>query len=187
MAIGHVAVRCHSRAEGHTVSASVRYRTGTSGTCPRTGVKHDFSHRLDRHEVVARGIEASRQTPFGASTEAFIAAVEGGEMRSNARVWYDVQVGLPHGLGEDIQTKLVSKFGAALAGRYDTVTLWSVHRADRSRDERGTHGHIVLPTRELAEDGKALGKKERALDGRRGSEEIRAIRNLWLKISRRPG
>ena len=186
MAIGHIAIRPHSRKEGHTVSAAARYRTGTCGTCPRTGVWDDYSRRADRQEIVKSGIEAPRPTPIGGSINRFIEAVEGAETRSKARLLRDVQVALPHELPEHRQTALLKDFAGELGRQYDTVPLWAHHRADPRGDQRNGHGHILLPTRALSEDGRSMGKKIRRLDDRRtGPIEVAWIRNRWQDVTNR--
>ena len=53
MAIGHIAVRAHSRANGHSAAAALAYRFGLALTCSRTGERHDFSRRGQGDDIVA--------------------------------------------------------------------------------------------------------------------------------------
>ena len=176
MAIGHIAVRPHSRAQGHCVAAAVAYRCGLALTCERTGERYDFTRRAQREDVVGYGLEGGRFNSAGD----FAAAVEGAERRKNARICRDVQVALPAELDEPSRIELARAFAAELAERYGTAACWAVHRPDRRSDQRNHHAHILLPTRALAADGCTFGKKLRVLDDqRRGPKEITAIRQLW--------
>ena len=176
MSIGHIAVRPHSRAQGHSVAAAVAYRCGLALTCERTGARHDFTRRSQREDVAAFGLVRGRFE----SPAAFAAAVESAEKRRNSRLCRDVQMALPAELDDHARIKLTEVFAAELAKRYETAACWAVHRPDRRSDDRNHHSHIVLPTRVLAGDGCTFGKKIRVLDDlRRGPEEIIEIRRLW--------
>ena len=176
MAIGHLAVRPHSRAQGHNAAAAVAYRCGLALTCTRTGERHDFTRRAQREDVVAYGVVGGHIE----SPAAFAAAVESGEKRRNSRICRDVQMALPSELDDDSRIQLTKAFAAELAERYGTAACWAVHRPDRRSDRRNHHAHILLPTRALAGDGCTFGKKLRVLDDqRRGPEEITEIRRLW--------
>ena len=176
MAIGHIAVRPHSRAQGHSMAAAVAYRCGLALTCERTGERHDFTRRAQRADVAAHGLTGGR---FG-TAGAFAAAVEAAEKRRNSRICRDVQVALPAELDEPSRIELTRAFAAGLAERYGTAACWAVHRPDRRSDQRNHHAHILLPTRALDDDGRSFGMKLRVLDDqRRGPEEITKIRHLW--------
>ena len=180
MAIGHVAVRPHSRAQGHCVAAAVAYRCGLALTCERTGERYDFKRRAQREDVAGYDLEGGRFNSVGD----FAAAVEGAERRKNARICRDVQVALPAELDEPSRIKLTQAFAAELAERYRTAVCWAVHRPDRRSDQRNHHAHILLPTRALAADGRTFGEKLRVLDDQRsGPEEITVIRQLWEALA----
>ena len=175
MAIGHIAVRAHSRANGHSAAAALAYRFGEALTCSRTGERHDFSRRSQREDISACGLSTG---PFR-TAGALATAIENAERRKNSRLLRDVQIALPAELDDAARTALTERFAGELAARYGTVTAWAVHRPDRRSDARNHHAHIVLPTRSLDEHGK-LGKKIRKLDDRKnGPKEIEAIRALW--------
>ena len=176
MAIGHIAVRPHSRSQGHSMAAAVAYRCGLALTCERTGERHDFTRRAQRADVAEYGLTGGR---FG-SIGAFATAVEAAEKRRNSRICRDVQMALPAELDEHSRIELSRAFAAELAERYGTAACWAVHRPDRRSDQRNHHAHILLPTRALNDDGRSFGKKLRVLDDqRRGPEEITEIRQLW--------
>ena len=176
MAVGHIAVRVHTRRAGHSAAAAVAYRCGLAITCERSGQRHDFTRRSRREDVAAFGLAGGRFP----SPAAFAAAVESAETRRNSRIGRDVQIALPCELPERDRIALAEAFASELADRYGTAACWAVHRADRRGDARNTHAHIILPTRALAEDGCTFAKKLRQLDDlRRGPEEITAIRALW--------
>ena len=176
MSIGHIAVRPHSRAQGHLAAAAVAYRCGLALTCSRTGERCDFTRRAQRADVADYGLSGGRFE----SPAAFATAIESAEKRRNSRICRDVQVALPAELDEPSRIELARAFASEIAERYGTAACWAVHRPDRRSDQRNHHAHILLPTRALAADGYTFGKKLRVLDDqRRGPEEITAIRQLW--------
>ena len=176
MSIGHIAVRPHSRAQGHSAAAAVAYRCGLVLTCERTGERHDFTRRAQRDDVAAYGLSGGGFE----SPAAFAAAVESAEKRRNSRICRDVQIALPAELDAPSRIELAEAFAAELAERYGTAACWAVHRPDRRSDQRNHHAHIILPTRGLAGDGRTFGKKLRVLDDQhRGPLEITEIRQLW--------
>ena len=177
MAIGHIAVRVHSRSKGHSAAAAVAYRTGTAIVDQRTGVLYDFSRRTMYGDVVDTGMVGDGQF---ADVSTYAGSIELADMRRNSCILRDVQMALPCELTEPQGVSLTAEFAELLAGRYRTHCAWGVHRADRRSDERNDHGHIVVPTRALNAEGTGFGKKLRVLDDREtGPVEIKEIRQLW--------
>ena len=176
MAVGHIAVRVHSRKQGHSAAAALAYRAGLTLEDSRTGETHNYSRRSDRHGIAATGLTDDRFQSFGE----FAAAIENAEKRKDASILRDVQPAIPAELDETQGIALVQRFAKELGERYHTATAWAVHRPDRKSDQRNTHAHIVLPTRALENDGTFSKAKLRQLDDRKtGPDEIHAIRALW--------
>ena len=179
MAIGHVAVRSHSRSKGHTAAAGLAYRCGVALLCPRTGVQHDYSHRRG---VAAHGILAPVPTPLKKSLAALSWGIEAAEKRSDSKIGRDLQVALPHELALKDKILVTKLFTKRLTKRYKTVAAWAVHvpTARSDGDPRNTHAHVWMATRELNEETGALENKLLQLDERPQSRtEIREIRLLW--------
>ena len=176
MAIGHISVRMHSRGKGHSAAAALAYRCGVALTCSRTGERHDYSRRSERHEVAATGLTDG---PFRTAGE-LADAIENAERRKDATLLRDVQPAIPAELDEPQGVALIERFAGKLSERYNTQAAWAVHPPDKRSDARNRHGHIVLPTRRL-EDGHFAKTKIRELDDRfgKGPGEIAAIRKLW--------
>ena len=184
MAIGHIAVRVHSRKRGHTVAAALAYRCGLDLRCGRTGERFDFRRRAARSEIAAAGfVGTSAPGRYAPSrmrrvAQAFADAVEAGERRSNASILRDVQMALPHELQGEDRIALTERFAAQISARYNVPVAFAVHAPDAHGDGRNHHAHIVVPTRNRD------GKKLRVLDDRRsGPEEIKAIRKLWEEFA----
>ena len=180
MAIGHIAVRTHSRKQGHSVAGALAYRFGLSLKSERTGETFDFSRRSDRENIAATGLS---RCPFD-TVDQLADAIEGAERRKDSRILRDVQMALPAELDEADRAALAQRFAAELATRYETVTAWAVHRPDKRSDERNHHAHIVLPTRRLDDTGQAFGAKLVQLDDpKRSPAELTAIRELWETLA----
>lgn len=182
MAIGHIAIRSHTRSKGHSAAAAVAYRCATRVVDERTGELHDYSRRAVRGDVVESSLTAG---PWD-DAQAFATAIESAERRKNSMILRDVQPAIPSELGEADQVALTADFAAQLAVRYGTQALWAVHRPHVRGDRRNGHAHIVLPTRRLNDAGDGFGMKLRELDCKpQSSVEVKAIRQLWETTANR--
>ena len=184
MAIGHIAIRTHSRRRGHTVAAAIAYRCGLDLRCARTGERFDYSRRAARQEIAAAGFAGPEGfTPCADDImqrwgQRFADDTENAERHKFATVLRDVQIALPAELNDAQRIELTQTFAHRLAKRYSTSTVFAVHRPDPCGDARNHHAHIALPTRD------SHGKKLRVLDDRKtGPAEIKAIRDLWEKLA----
>ena len=106
MAIGHIAVRTHHRARGHTAAAALAYRAGAALTCSRTGEIHDYRRREQDGQIAHTGIHAPVETPLAGSLDALAVAIETAERRQKSRICRDVQMALPAELDELIASSL---------------------------------------------------------------------------------
>ena len=177
MAIGHIAVRVHSRSKGHSAAAAVAYRTGTVILDQRTGIVHDFSRRTKYGDVMATGMVGDGTF---ADVSTYAGAIELADTRKNSCILRDIQMALPCELTWTQGGALTAEFAALVADRYHTHCAWGLHRADRRGDRRNGHGHIAVPTRALNAEGTGFGKKLRVLDDREsGPVEIKELRQLW--------
>ena len=184
MAIGHIAVRVHSRKRGHTVAAALAYRCGLNLRCERTGEHFDFRRRAARSEIAATGFvgtAAPGRYPPGRMqrvAQVFADAVENAERRSNSAILRDVQMALPHELVAEDRIALTERFAARISDRYNVPAAFAVHAPDPVGDARNHHAHIAFPTRDRD------GKKLRVLDDRKtGPAEIKVIRDLWEALA----
>ena len=181
MAIGHLAVRAHSRKRGHSAAAGLAYRHGARLVNRQNGSVHDYRYRVrpDEDVVAGEGMKAPWRWTGGTDLQFFADAIEKAEKRKDAQLFRDVQIALPHELVEDRQIELAAEYAFFLVERYDTPTAWAVHRPGKN-EPRNVHVHICLPTRRLNEGGDGFSVKLRQLsilpDGAR---EITLMRNEW--------
>ena len=176
MAIGHISIRVHTRSKGHSAAAGLAYRMGVDLVDSRTGVEHAYGWRATRGDVVSAGMVGCG---VFADVASFAAAIEAAEKRKNSSILRDTQVALPYDLDEEQGAALLEEFARMIAMRFNTHVAWAMHRPDKRGDERNRHGHIVLPTREIDEDGQ-FGRKLRVLDDHKtGPVEVKELRLLW--------
>ena len=178
MAIGHMAVRTHSRTLGHTVAGALAYRHGATVRCPRTGQLHDYTHKGG---VTKTGTIAAVDTPLTSTLEALAAGLEAAERRRDSRICRDVEIALPHELTPEQRVALVVLFAWVLARRYHTIVSWTIHTPEPNAagDHRNVHVHFLLATRSLNPDG-TLGAKLVQLDDPKQSRiEVKKLRALW--------
>ena len=184
MAIGHLAIRTHSRKHAHTAAAALAYRHGVRLECSRSYEVHDYRRRARHDDIAGDGIVSARPTPLACDLDTLARAIEAAERRGDARLLRDVQLGLPHELDAAARLALTEEFARYLAERYDTVCAFAVHRPDRRGDARNHHAHLVLPTRALNKSGEAFGAKLRQLDlSTKAKAEVQAIRSNWQRVA----
>ena len=133
MAIGHIAIRPHSRGRGHSAAAALAYRHAVALVDCRTGINYDFTHRDVRDaELVGDGLAAHPAWDHGTThiekLQALADRIEGAERRKNSRILRDIQPALPCELDEKQQLELTREFAERLAERYSTTVSWAVHR-----------------------------------------------------------
>ena len=192
MAIGHLAVRAHSRKRGHSAAAALAYRAGESLTCSRTGEKCDFRHRSRKQQVLCSGFagignphpQPRRKVALIAQRMAdeIEAAEDAGAQskwhRENACLGRDIQPALPRELSDEQNARLVATTAVLLARRYRARVAWFVHRPDREGHPDNTHAHIFLPSRNR------YGEKISVLNDRTtGGAEVKWIRTLFQDLA----
>lgn len=179
MAIGHLAVRPHTRKRGHSASAGLAYRHGVKLVDIRSGEIHNYESRARQDVVACAEVVAPPRWVGGQDLQVLADAIEKAEKRKDSQLFRDVQVALPHELDEDELRVLTIDFSSFLSKRYDTPVAWAVHRPGRG-EPSNIHAHICLPTRKLNNAGDALGEKLRQLSVRpQGPREIVLMRNTW--------
>ena len=177
----HLSVSPVSRSAGRSAVAAAAYRAGARLRDERTGQTHDYTRR--RGVLAADVVAPPGCIPF--ERERLWQAVEAAEKRRDACVAREVRLALPAELDQAAARDLARQFGQWLAARYQTVVDVAVHAPDRSGDERNIHAHILMPTRQVGQDG-ALGAKLRMFnDPRTGPAEIEAMRVAWEEFANR--
>lgn len=167
-------------AKGRTSCGSSAYRA-----CDRivdnNGEIHDYSKK--RHEYVRGGIEL----PAGASEElrdrqTLWSRHEEKDRRKDAELFKEVITAMPNELSYDAAERVLRGI-AAKATEHGMCAQWDLHDKTtyKSIDDgtvvtvpwkkdpnmeyqeiRNLHGHMMLTMRELSEDGKSFGKKNRS-------------------------
>ena len=182
MAIGHFALRTHSRKRQHTAAGALAYRAGDR-LVDSNGIVHDYRNRARSQSILESGVSAPDRWAGEDDLQQLADAIECAEKRKDSRLLRDCQMALPAELKEAQQIEVAQGFAAFLRDRYDTPVAWAVHRpdpGDEEADERNVHAHLILPTRSLNEDGDAFGAKLRVLDcAGTSSQEVAELRNQW--------
>ena len=185
MAQGRLSVTAHKRSSGQSVAAAIAYRAGVALLDARTGELHDYGWRGARQQVVTSALVGVGADHFGSDLQAFAAAVEKAETRSNSRIGRDIVANVPTELPQEEQIALLTRMGTAISERYNTPCSVSFHRADPRGDDRNDHGHIWMGTRAIRPDG-TFGPKIRVLDDvKTGPKELTALRNLYEGLTNR--
>ena len=149
MAIFYFELKPVSRAEGDSAVWAWAYATGTCQVDARTGSVYDFSARAA--EILATGKVGPTDWQ----------AAERAEGRWNSKVARRLIIALPHEASLFRQVDLLLKLARWLRYTHGVAIEWAVHEAPG--DPRNRHGHLVMTTRRVSDDG-MHGEKARELD-----------------------
>ncbi len=156
MAIYHCSIQSISRNEGRSSVAAAAYRAGDKLLDERLMLASDFTRKqgVEHSEIVLpKDIKAN----WALDRQMLWNAAEQAENRKDARVAREVEISLPHELNKHEHLVLTQKFSQALADQYKVAVDFAIHAPHDRSDERNTHAHILMTTREVTEQG--LGQK----------------------------
>lgn len=156
MAIYHASMKPVSRASGRSAVASAAYRAGERLTNERDGLTHDFSRKqgIEHVEIV---LPEGSNAEWAKDREALWNAAEAAENRKDARVAREIEIALPHELTAEQRLELTREFAQDLANRYGGAVDFAIHQPHDASDVRNHHAHLLMTTRQVAEEG--LGEK----------------------------
>ncbi|MCB1810898.1 MAG: MobA/MobL family protein [Candidatus Competibacteraceae bacterium] len=151
MAIYHFAAKIISRSTGRSATAAAAYRAGLDIVDERTGELHAYSRRqgvLD-HAVLT----PNRAPDWAKDAVSLWNAVEQFEKRKDAQLAREIVVALPHELSLAQNRALLHAYVQdAFVARGMAVQV-DIHGPDRDGDQRNTHAHLLLTTRQLTRNG----------------------------------
>jgi len=147
MAIAFAHVSIHTRAKGHSAVAASAYRSGTCLTDDRTGVTHDYTHRLD---VLYSNVllPASSNDAF-TDRQYLWNQVEFSERRIDAQVCKDIVLALPKELNLIHHIELTQRFAQTHFVENGLVADVAIH----DHGDGNPHAHILVTTRRLEPHG----------------------------------
>lgn len=154
MAIYHCSVQIIGRSAGRSVCAASAYRSGQEIEDKETGVKHNYTHKL---EVVYSEINLCKNAPSEyADRQTLWNAVQQIEKNKNAQLAREVQVALPKELAREQQIQTVREYVRENFVKEGMCADWSIH----DKSDGNPHAHILLTTRPIKENGQ-WGQKEK--------------------------
>ena len=183
MAIGHLAVRSHTRSHGHSVAAGLAYRFRTALVDSRTGLTHDYDRLGD--QALATGFAYGETQPWWdpEDPQAWADAIEGAETRRNSIVARDLEVAVPHELHAAGRSRqLLEKFADQAARDYDMPIAWALHAPSAYSDDRNVHAHLYCATRAMDPKTRRPGKKLREFNLGQSHNTLARLRRLWQDI-----
>ena len=151
MAIYHLRATMISRSAGRSATAAAAYRSASHIEDHRTGLSFDYRARggVDHVEILAPA-----QAPEWAQDRAALwNAVEAAETRKNSQVAREIRVALPAELDHGQRALLVRDFCQRQFVDRGMVADIALHAPGREGDDRNHHAHILLTTREIADEG----------------------------------
>lgn len=193
MAIYSCSVKTIKRSSGQTSVASAAYRAGECLEDSRIGKTFDYQNKKG---VIATEIFAPQEQNVSSwvfDRQTLWNEVEQAEKRINSTVAREVLVALPHELNQQERKELASEFSQWLADKYQVITDMAIHKPSKDGDDRNYHAHIMVTPRVIENEafakvksytndkGKTVRKLALDYGGKRGSEEVTAIREKWGK------
>lgn len=180
MAIYHCSVKTHTRSKGASAVNCAAYRAAERLRDERLGKTFDYRRKAG---VLHREIFVPPGTPEP-GRETLWQMQEAADGRRNARVAREVEISLPAEQSNEERLKVARELAAAISLRYHVAVDLAIHAPGQRSDHRNVHAHLLFTTREWTSSGRLAGRV-RAFDGRGGSIEVRAIRELWADLCNR--
>ena len=165
MAIYHCTIKTGGRAAGKSAVAAAAYRSGEKLTDKETGLESDYTRKGG---VVHSEVSLCENAPAEYSNrENLWNAVHKIEKASNARLWREIEVALPHEFNRDEQIETVREYVKGLTDK-GMCADWSIH----DKADGNPHAHIMLTTRSIEADGKWAAKSRKVYDLDENGEKI---------------
>lgn len=165
MAIYHCTIKTGGRAAGKSAVAAAAYRSGEKLTDMETGLESDYTRKSG---VVYSEVSLCEHAPAEyANRENLWNAVHKIEKASNARLWREIEVALPHEFDRDEQIETVREYVKGLTDR-GMCADWSIH----DKADGNPHAHIMLTTRSIDANGKWAAKSRKVYDLDENGEKI---------------
>lgn len=180
MAIYYSRLAVVSRSRGQSAVAAAAYRCGGKLKDERLERNHDYRRKGG---VLDARMLAPADASWALDTVTLWNKAESVEVRCNARTARELIVALPAELPQAAQVELANAIGQDLVDHYRVAVLVAVHAPDKSGDDRNTHAHLLMTTREVGADG--FGPKTRVLDDKTtGPAEAERMReNVAARIN----
>ena len=165
MAIYHCTIKTGGRAAGKSAVAAAAYRSGDKLIDMETGLESDYTRKSG---VVYSEVSLCEHAPAEyANRENLWNAVHKIEKASNARLWREIEVALPHEFNRDEQIETVREYVKGLTDR-GMCADWSIH----DKADGNPHAHIMLTTRSIDANGKWAAKSRKVYDLDENGEKI---------------
>ena len=178
MAIYHLSAKVFSRSKSHSAVAAAAYRSGEKLYDKRQDKTLYYTRKQHVHhvEILAPG----HAPDWVEDREALWNNVEAVEKRKDAQVAREIEVALPRELSGTARKTLVRDFVKNELVSQGMVADVAIHTSNARDGETNPHAHILLPTREITEQG--FGKKNRNWNRK---DSLQYWRARWADYSNR--
>lgn len=180
MAILHLRLTPLTRSKGdNTVETAARYAAVVLKD-GRTGNRYDFTAEIDVTHQEIIGPENAALGDWWRDREVLWNAAEAREIRVDARVASEWQLGLPYELAPTARIELSRCWARFLVERYGNAVDLSVHTPPPDGDPRNHYAKLIGTTRQLTPSG--FGAKvgiERRNGEQSGPRELRFLHRQW--------
>jgi hypothetical protein len=181
MAIFHLRIALISRGRGaNAIETAARY-AATALIDQRNGEKHDFSTEVD--VVHSEIIGPSGVGDWWRDRASLWNAAEKSEVRRDARVAREYQLGLPHEVCAAGRVGLARRWAQFICERYGIVVDVTVHAPPALGDPRNHCAKLLATTRQVTPTG--LGAKvsiEKAHGEGAAPNELRLLHQRWRQM-----
>lgn len=158
MAIYRLSAKVISKADGRSATAAAAYRAGALVVDRSTGLVHDYTRRAG---VAESFLMAPCWAPAWVhDRETLWNTVQDAEKRKDAQLCREVQIALPHELGESQRAELLRNFVQRAFVDAGMVADVAIHLPDGNGSELNHHAHIMLSMRAIGTDGFGLKCRE---------------------------
>ena len=185
----HLTMKSKSRGAGQSAVAAAAYRSAECILDERTGLTHDFTRRRGV-EHVEIALPSGVQADWAKDRAKLWNAAERAEVRKDARVAREFEIGVPHQFTAEQRLEATRLFAQALADRYGAAVDFAIHSPQGKSDIRNHHAHLLMTTRVVEAQG--LGAKTQIERENKwllsqnlptSQMQLRDIRVLWEQVA----
>lgn len=181
MAILHLRLAAVSRSSGaNAVAIAARYAASTL-IDQRSGQVYDFTHLADVvHQQILGPSDAG---DWWRDRQILWNSAEQSEVRRDARVAREYQLGLPHELSPSGRIELAQRWAQFIAERYGNAVDLTVHAPPPDGDPRNHYAKLLATTRKVTATGfDAKVGIEQQNGEQSGPRELRLLHQRWKQM-----
>ncbi|QJX74741.1 MobA/MobL family protein [Priestia megaterium] len=168
----HLTSRTISRGK-YNVPSRMAYSVGIEIEDENTGRKYHKEKKAEREGIETEMIVNKEASDKFKDTNYFFNKINQSEKRSDARVFYELEISLLQDLNKEENKELARHFAKGISDKYKIPVSISYHKMDT----HNPHAHIIFGERSV--EGEELSKKK--ISDFRSRHQVKNFRQIWAE------